>query len=139
MLKHMKEKIDILEEIEIEKNIREPFGDYINPSLPVKKKVSYSIILREENMLLLLDKYGFAIDFIFAGLTETHIEYIAEKAPKGHKDNILKLLQDQEMMNGVFEIAKAMDDDLGDNSTKNQERVKNVIQYIKDNRIAFEF
>jgi hypothetical protein len=43
------------------------------------------------------------------------------------------------MVNGVFEIAKAMDEDLGRGATQNQDRVRNVIQYIKDNRIAFEF
>jgi hypothetical protein len=32
-----------------------------------------------------------------------------------------------------------MDEDLGEKITKNQERVRNVIQYIKDNRMVFEF
>jgi len=38
-----------------------------------------------------------------------------------------------------FEIAKSMDEDLGKNTTQNQDRIKNLIQYIKDNRGAFEF
>lgn len=135
----MKEELFIEEEMKIEQDLREPFGDYIAPSLSVKKKIAYSILSREEKTVLLLDKYGFTIDFIFAGLIEKHIEHIARNAPKDYKDNILKLLRDQEMVNGIFEIAKAMDDDLGRGSTQNQDRARNVIQYIKDNRIAFEF
>jgi len=135
----MKEKISIVKEMEIEKNLREPFGDYISPSLIVKKKIAYSILDREDIAVLLLDRYGFTLDYIFAGLTEKHIEYIAKNAPKNYKENILKTLRDQEMMKGVFEIAKAMDEDLGRGATQNQDRVRNVIQYVKDNRIAFEF
>jgi hypothetical protein len=135
----MKEELSIIEEMEIEQNIREPFGDYISPSLAVKRKIAYSILTRNESTVLLLDRYGFTIDYIFAGLTEKHIECFAKNAPKVYKDNILKTLRDQEMVKGVFEIAKAMDDDLGENITKNQERVRNVIQYIKDNRMVFEF
>jgi len=43
------------------------------------------------------------------------------------------------MMKGVFEIVKAMDEDLGRGSTSNQDRIKKVIQYIKDNRVTFKF
>lgn len=139
MLKVMVEDVSLMEEIEIEQNLREPFGNYVNPSLIEKKKVAFSILTRGEVAVLLLDRYGFTVDFIFAGLTEKHIEYIAKNAPRDYKDNILKILQNQEMMKGVFEIAKAMDDDSGGGSTRHQERVRNVIQYIKDNRIAFEF
>ncbi|MFA5777848.1 MAG: hypothetical protein WC906_05460 [Parcubacteria group bacterium] len=135
----MKEELSIEEEMKIEQDLREPFGDYIAPSLSVKKKIAHSILSREEKTVLLLDKYGFTIDFIFAGLTEKHIEYITKNAPKDYKDNILKLLQDQETLKGVFEIARAMDGDLGREAMQNQDRVGNVIQYIKDNRIAFEF
>ena len=63
----------------------------------------------------------------------------AKNAPEDYKKNILELLNNQEMVNGIFEIAKAMDDDLGRGATQNQDRARNVIQYIKDNRIAFEF
>lgn len=129
----------IEKEIEIIDHISHPhlfsFGDEKS-----KKNISQQIFKNyEEKEILIIDPYGFLIGSVFAGLTEKHIEYIAKNAPKDYKDNILKLLQDQEALKGVFEIAKAMDDDLGRGSTQNQDRARNVIQYIKDNRIAFEF
>lgn len=131
--------LSISEEMAIEQSIREPFADYLFSPLNIKCDISFSIRSRDENEILLLDIYGFSLDFIFAGLTEKHIAYIAKNAPKNYKENLLKILQDIEMMKGVFEIAIDMDTDIGKNVTQNQDRVKNVIQYIKDNRVAFEF
>ena len=135
----MENELAIEEELEIEERISEPFSNYFSGSLSEKKRVSLSIFQRKENEILLVNNYGFTIDFIFSGLTEKHIEHIANNAPKDYKENIMKILQDQEMMKGVFEIAKAMDEDLGRGATQNQDRVRNVIQYIKDNRVAFQF
>jgi hypothetical protein len=129
----------IIDENDIKKNIHEPHFSYIEGTIMERKGVAYSILQRDENEILLAASSGFLIDSVFSGLSAKHIEYIAKNGPKDYKDNILKLLQDQEMMQGVFEIAKAMDDDLGRGATQNQERVKNVIQYIKDNRVAFKF
>ena len=35
-------------------------------------------------------------------------------------------------------ISMIMDDDIGDAVTENQNRIKMVVQYVKDNKIAFE-
>lgn len=131
--------IDLEKELLIRSNLKEPHYSYLDDSISNKKKVSYLISSKNINEILLVDSYGFLFDSIFAGITEKQIEYIAENAPKDYKDNILKLLRDQEMMRGGFEIAKAMDEDLGREATQNQDRVRNVIQYIKDNKTAFEF
>ncbi len=131
--------IDLSSELKIYKLIEKPHLSYILNSIENRKTVAFSILQRNDDAILLIDSDGFIIDSIFAGLTEKHLEYITKNAPKDYKDNILKLLRDQEMVNGVFEIAKAMDGDLGRGATQNQDRVRNVIQYIKDNRIVFEF
>jgi hypothetical protein len=127
------------EELNIRRNMKEPHLSYIEDSIVNRRRVSVLVLSKKENEILLIDSYGFMFDSVFAGLTEKHIEYIAKNGPRDYKTNILKLLRDQEMMKGVFEIAKAMDEDLGEKITKNQERVRNVIQYIKDNRMVFEF
>lgn len=55
------------------------------------------------------------------------------------KKTILKGLKQKETVAGIIEISKALDVDLKNNSTQNQDRIKNVIQYIKDNQLAFQF
>lgn len=127
------------EEFAIRGNIQEPHFSYSESSVINRKRVSISILQRNITDILLIDSSGFVIDSIFAGLSEKHIEHIAKNGPRDYKENILKILKDKEMMRGVFEIAKAMDEDLGRGSVRHQERVKNVIQYIKDNQVAFEF
>jgi hypothetical protein len=131
--------MEIEKEILIRNNLREPHFSYAEDSVLNKKKASILMMHKSNDEVLLVDSYGFNFDSIFAGLTERHIEYIAKSGPKNYKDNIMKILKDQEMMKGVFEIAKALDDDAGRNVTDNQERIRNVIQYIKDNRVVFEF
>ena len=131
--------IPIETELTIRKYLREPHFSYIEESIFNRKQVSTILLSKKQDEILLIDSYGFNFDSVFAGLTEKHIEYIAINGPKNYKENLLKILQDQEMMKGVFEIAKAMDEDLGENVTQNQDRIKNVIQYIKDNLIVFEF
>jgi len=139
ILKNMPYSIPIEIELTVRKYLREPHFSYIEESIFNRKKVSNILLSKKQDEILLIDSYGFVFDSIFAGLTEKNIEYIAKNAPRDYKESLLKILHDQEMMGGVFEIVKAMDEDLGESVTKNQERIKNVIQYIKDNRVVFEF
>ncbi len=132
-------ELTLPEEFNIKGTIQEPHFSYIESTILNRMRVSSSILNRNEQDVLLIDNSGFLIDSVFTGLTEKHIEYIAKNGPQKYKESLLKILQDTEMMKGVSEIAKAMDEDLGRNTTQNQDRVKNVIQYIKDNRTAFEF
>lgn len=128
--------IDIEKELSIRNNLGEPHLSYIEDSISNRKNVSSLVVSKNTNEILLIDSYGFLIDSVFAGLTEKHIEYIAKNAPQDYKNNILKILKDQQMMNGVFEITQSMD---ANNTMEHQKRIKNVIQYIKDNHVVFEF
>jgi len=42
-------------------------------------------------------------------------------------------------MKRIIEVAKAMDEDTDNKETSNQRRIQNVIQYIKDNQMVFQF
>lgn len=132
-------KITFKEESIIKLNLREPHFSYINDSVLSKKKISFLMLAKGNDSILLVDSYGFIFDSIFAGLSEKHIEHIAKNGPRDYKENILKISKDGKTMEGVFEIAKAMDEDLGGGSTRHQTRVKNVMQYIRDNQVVFEF
>ena len=135
----MSDLLTTIEELDIRENIRNPHLSYIKGALIEKTKVAFSVISRKETDIMLIASSGFLIDSVFAGLTEKHIEYIAKNGPINYKENLLKILQDKEMMRGVFEIVNFMDEYFGKNITKNQSRINNVIQYIKDNRTVFEF
>jgi len=128
-----------MEEINIIRSISNPHLTYILETLIEKKKVARSVLNRKEDEILLIDSSGFLIDSVFAGISEKHIEYIAIHGPKDYKENIIRTLKDEKTMKETFEIVKAMDEDLGEKSTQNQERIKKVIQYVKDNRIVFKF
>lgn len=135
----MSDLLTTIEELNITDNIREPHLSYVIETIIDRKKVSLSVLRRTAEEILLIDSSGFLIDSVFAGLTEKNLEYISINGPQKYKVSLLKILQDRKMMKGVFEIAKALDEDLGENITQNQDRIKNVIQYIKDNKVAFEF
>lgn len=96
--------------------------------------------LELDNETLLIPAYSmFSYSAILAGLSEKQAEYIAKSAPSDYKKELLSSIMQPYKIREVLEIAKVMDTDIATNSTKNQERVRNVIQYIKDNQIVFEF
>ncbi len=131
--------LSLIKDIEIEESIKEPYLAYFSETIIDRKKVAYSLLNRKKEDILLIASPGFLIDSVFAGLTEEHIEYIALNGPRGYKENLIKILQDEKMMEGVFEIVKSIDEDLGQNIKKNQDRIKNILQYIKDNIVVFKF
>jgi len=134
-----KDDLTMSEQLNIEENFKTPHLSYILETIQERKRVAYLILQKLIEEVLLIDSSGFLIDSVFAGLSEKHIEYIAKHGLQKQKENVLKILQDAEMMKGVWEIVKDMDDDLGGGATTNQQRVKKVMQYISDNRIAFQF
>lgn len=135
----MNNNLSLIEELNIEEYFREPFSAYVFGTLIEKKTVAYSVFQRKITDILLISSGGFLFDSVFAGLRDEHVQFISRSGPKDYKVNLLEIIRNKEKMVRVFEIAKAMDEDLGSNTTQNRDRVKNVIQYIKDNRIAFEF
>jgi hypothetical protein len=134
----MENNLGLLEEFDIEREIKTPHLMYRNFSTINKKRVAYSILSRKLNEIILINSPGFCVDAVFAGLSEKHIEYIAKNAPMEYKKNILDLLYQANIEN-ILKITQDMDKDLGENVTQNQDRLKNIIQYIKDNHAVFEF
>lgn len=135
----MKNDLNMLEEFDITGKLQYPHMLFFPVTSVSKKQTAYLMMSKKEADILLISSPGFGNASVFAGLTENNIEYLAKKGPRDFKEEVLKFLQDQTATKEVFEIVKAMDDDLGGQATQNQTRIKNVIQYIKDNRVAFEF
>jgi hypothetical protein len=116
-----------------------PYIHFPQDSMSGKKMLAWHINNLPEDDLLLSPSTAFSYSSILAGLSEKHIEYFAKKAPRDYRAELFSSFSQEYKIKEVFEIAKAMDADLKNNSTKNQERIKNVIQYINDNRVVFEF
>ena len=126
------EEFDIMRKLQFPHTL--PHGDLIQSS-----SVSSYISSKNADELLLITPSGFSNDFIFAGLLDTHIEFLANNAPREYKEEIIPLALEEENITSELEIAMHLDGNMRVASNMNQIRVKNVIQYIKDNRIAFEF
>jgi hypothetical protein len=135
----MKTNLTPLEETDIIGNFQTPHLQTANINMNSEKRVSRNILSRKEDEILLVNSNAFSRISVIAGLSEKHIEYIAKNAPQDYKTNIFKILRDSDMMNGVFEIARSMDQDAGNSDSRNEDRINNVIRYVNDNQIAFEF
>lgn len=133
----MAKNLNIIEEYDLRALIESPELSYVENSVLERKKVAKNILNRKAEEILLINKTGFYIDSVFAGLDEKKIEFFAKNSPLEYKKNLIKIFQDKEMIDGVWEIVKSIDEDEGDGLMQNQKRVKNVIQYIRDNQIAF--
>lgn len=126
-------KDNILERLTI------PYIFFPQELLGEKIRLSKYIHNLEDELLLIPAPSLFSYPSVIAGMSENQIEYIAKNGPSDYKNELLKSIEQKFKIKNIFEIAKAMDDDLKNGVVKNQERVNNVIQYIKDNKIAFEF
>lgn len=131
--------LTLSEEFSIKGLMHEPHFSYLESTLDNRRKVSQLVLQKGVSDLLLIASSGLSIDSVFAGLSEEHIEYIAKVAPSDYKKAIVSILKDNRTMQEVFEIVNSMDDKIGEGSTQNQDRIKKVIRYIKDNQLVFKF
>jgi len=104
-----------------------------------KRALAWHIISLKGEELLLTTSFSFSYPAIIAGISESNIEYIAKNAPRKYKTELFEAIKKDYVQKEILEIAKAMDEDLGENVTKNQIRIKDIIKYIKDNHVVFEF
>jgi len=123
-----------LDEFDIVMNLQFPH------TLPASKTILASNILqRSADDILLISPSGFENSAILSGISEKQIEAIAKKAPAEHKISLIRTMSNPSYLKEIFEIAKSLDENIGNNCQKNQLRVKNVIRYIKDNFSVFQF
>ncbi|PIP26959.1 MAG: hypothetical protein COX30_04555 [Candidatus Moranbacteria bacterium CG23_combo_of_CG06-09_8_20_14_all_39_10] len=131
--------MDYYFEDNITEKLAMPYVFFSQNNLDQKKILAIYIYNLDVHLLLLSGYSAFSYSSIIAGLSEKHITHIANNAPLDYKKELLNSVFQEYRIKEALEIAEIMDDDLGRNTTRNQDRVKNVIQYIKDNRTVFEF
>lgn len=135
----MSNDLSALEEFDAQRKIQFPHLLHEASSLSDKKNIAYVVLAKSADEILLVSPSGFGEATVIAGMTEKNTEHLVKFAPREYKENLVSAIADSYLLNDVWEIVSAMDDDEGNVSTKNQDRIKNVIQYIKDNRAAFQF
>ncbi|EKE11527.1 MAG: hypothetical protein ACD_15C00064G0001 [uncultured bacterium] len=111
------------------------------PQDTIQQKVALAqhILSLKGEELLLSSAYSFSYPSIIAGISEANIEYIGKNAPENYKTELLETIRKDYITKEAFEISEAMDKNLGENATKNQQRLNMIIQYIKDNQAVFQF
>ena len=135
----MDNDLSALEEFDAQRKIQFPYLLHSAVDLLAKKKIAYVVLAKKENEILLVSPAGFGEAAVIAGLTEKNIEYFAKFAPREYREKLAETIDNDYSLKDIWEVAKAMDEDLNDNAKNNRLRVKNVLQYIYDNQIAFHF
>ncbi|MEI7891175.1 MAG: hypothetical protein WCI36_04395 [bacterium] len=104
-----------------------------------KKILAWHIVSLKKEDLLFSSAFAFSYQGLIAGINTVQIEYFAKNATISQKKELLISMLADYRMKEVFEIAKLMDDDMGENISQNQQRVKNVQRYVFDNLPVFQF
>ncbi|KKR21839.1 MAG: hypothetical protein UT50_C0003G0020 [Candidatus Moranbacteria bacterium GW2011_GWA2_39_41] len=115
-----------------------PFIYFPQNNVQSKKQLAIYISMLNDNTVLLSTAWTFSFPAALAGLSYKQVEYIAKHAPTVYKKQLVETIQTSYKIKEALEISKNLDEST-DNNAQHQQRVKNVIQYIKDNRNAFEF
>jgi hypothetical protein len=116
-----------------------PHISFPQESIEQKKLLALHVLNSSANEILLSPSYAFSYPAVISGLIETHIEYIAKHAPVNYKKELLGAIIQNYKIKEIFEIVQSMDDDMSPGKTGNQTRMRNVIQYVFDNKKVFEF
>ena len=104
-----------------------------------KKALARRVTSLKSEELLFASAMAFSYEGIIAGITTEQIEYFAKNAPINFRKELANSINTEYRMKEVFEIAKMMDEDLGEGIVQNQKRIKSVYRYISDNWAVFQF
>lgn len=116
-----------------------PYVCYPQQDIRQRKILAWHVNSLSGDELLLPSAFLFSYAGIVAGINEKQIEYVAKNAPSDYKKELLTSILNEYRMKEVFEIAKMMDEDMGEGVMQNQKRIKNVQRYISDNWAVFQF
>lgn len=112
---------------------------FLQDTIQQKRTLAWHISSLKGEEILLASAMAFSYESIIAGINAEQIEYFAKNAPINFKKELAKSFVTEYRMKEVFEIAKLMDEDLGEGIQQNQKRIESVSQYVKDNWIVFQF
>lgn len=128
----MAKELNILEEFDILSELQ--FPDYIYSLDSEEEKFAFSNYIKylSGRRVLLLHNGLFDYPFAVASLREIHIEEIFKNGGYAFKKILLDNLSDQEFLKQVSDFIAELD--RREKTTENSTRLKNILQYLRDNK-----
>lgn len=134
----MNNGLNALEEFDAQRKIQFPHLLKKASDIIVKKNIALLVFGLKEWDVLLISPSGFSESSVIAGITEKNIEFFLKKAPMEYKKNLLEAIENEFIVEETVKIAEAMDEDMSTENS-NQNRVRNVLNYIRDNSNVLSF
>lgn len=128
----MPKELTLLEEFDVITELQ--FPDFIYSTESLEEKIAFCAFINNlsEKRALLLDEGLFNFPFVFAGLQENNIEYIIREGGVVLKKIFYVNISDAGFINEILKISNELDN--RQKTTENTTRIKNIIQYLKDNK-----
>lgn len=129
----MPQELSTLEEFDILSELQ--FPEYIFSIDSIEEQLAFSTYISSLSgrRILIVHDGILNYPFVVAGLTETHIEIILKEGSANMKktlmNNILNIEFQEEISRFITEL------DRHNKTTENFTRFKNILQYVKDNKI----
>lgn len=129
----MPKELSLLEEFDVIMELQ--FPDFIYSLETINEKVAFIDYISSfsNRRILTIDDDLFNYPFVIAGLKQDHIETLIREGDVEMKKNLIFNL----LFNDIFikEVDKfAVELDNRQKTTENTTRIKNIIQYLKDNK-----
>lgn len=128
----MPKELTFLEEFDITMELE--FPDFVYATNSMEEKIAFCNLmsgLSNRRIMLLYDDL-FDYPFVIAGLQLGHIETLIKESDLDLKENIILNLSAPEFLKEVEEIIAELD--RRQKTTENSARLKNILQYLKDNK-----
>lgn len=128
----MPKELTLLEEFDIITELQ--FPDFVYSTESLEEKVAFCNFINKlsDHRILSLDYDLFNLPFVFTGLKEGHIEYLLKEGSHIFKKILYVNISDSEFLKQISDFASELDK--RGRTTENSTRLKNILQYLKDNR-----
>lgn len=128
----MPKELTLLEEFDVIAELQ--FPDFAYSTESFEDKIAFCNFINKlpERRILLLDDDLFNLPFVFAGLQEIHIEHLLKDGGYILKKILHVNIADTDFFNEVLKFVSELDS--RNKTTENSTRIKNIVQYLKDNK-----
>lgn len=128
----MPKELTLLEEFDVIAELQ--FPDFAYSTESFEDKIAFCNFINKlpERRILLLDDDLFNLPFVFAGLQEIHIEHLLKDGGYIFKKILHVNIADTDFFNEVLKFVSELDS--RNKTTENSTRIKNIVQYLKDNK-----
>lgn len=130
------QELSPIEEVDIIARILYPHFIYPIKNLRQKALLANYISTISSQRALLLEVFSLEEPAILAGLTQKQIEYIAKQGILEQKKALFDGFNNPQKLQEILEIAKVMDEK-SSNAQENTQKIYQIVQYFKNNKIIF--